>query len=129
MPSRYIPEHWHDMLAPEFLDELLTRGRIYGYRLRPPGRITGLPIDIYKGRCVEGRALQVMVENNLDFDIALYPYELVTYGETGQVCQNWMQYLLIKRYLENLPGSRPWWFCQVIRWVFLHPVPMPRELL
>ena len=43
-----------------------------------------------------------MIDNNLDFDIALYPYELVTYGETGQVCQNWMQYRLIKRYLEEL---------------------------
>ncbi|HMA61167.1 MAG TPA: urocanate hydratase, partial [bacterium] len=32
----------------------------------------------------------------------LYPYELVTYGETGQVCQNWMQYRLIKKYLENI---------------------------
>ena len=41
-----------------------------------------------------------MIDNNLDFDVALYPYELVTYGETGQVCQNWMQYLLIKKYLE-----------------------------
>ncbi len=99
---RYIPENWHDALAPEFLNELLTRGRIYGYRFRPVGKITGLPIDRYKGRCVEGRALQVMIDNNLDFDIALYPYELVTYGETGQVCQNWMQYLLIKRYLEEL---------------------------
>ena len=29
--------------------------------------------------------MQVMIDNNLDFDIALYPYELVTYGETGQV--------------------------------------------
>ncbi|MDE6654812.1 MAG: urocanate hydratase, partial [Muribaculaceae bacterium] len=38
----------------------------------------------------------------LSFDVALYPYELVTYGETGQVCQNWMQYRLIKLYLENL---------------------------
>ena len=38
----------------------------------------------------------------LDFDIALYPYELVTYGETDQVCQNWMQYRLIKLYMENL---------------------------
>ncbi|MBW2490325.1 MAG: urocanate hydratase, partial [Deltaproteobacteria bacterium] len=99
---RYIPDQWHDTLAPEFLDELLTRGRIYGYRFRPPGSITGLPIDDYKGRCLEGRALQVMIDNNLDFDIALYPYELVTYGETGQVCQNWMQYLLIKRYLEEI---------------------------
>ena len=43
-----------------------------------------------------------MIDNNLDFDVALYPYELVTYGETGQVCQNWMQYRLIKRYLEVL---------------------------
>jgi len=34
--------------------------------------------------------------------VALYPYELVTYGETGQVCQNWMQYRLICRYLEIL---------------------------
>ena len=41
-----------------------------------------------------------MIDNNLDFDVALYPYELVTYGETGQVCQNWMQYRLIKIYLR-----------------------------
>ncbi len=99
---RYIPENWHETLAAEFLEELTTRGRIYGYRFRPPGKITGLPIDAYKGNCVEGRAFQVMIDNNLDFDVALYPYELVTYGETGQVCQNWMQYHLIKRCLEEL---------------------------
>jgi len=99
---RYIPEKWHQSLAPEFLEELLTRGRIYGYRFRPAGHIKGRPIDDYRGRCVEGRAFQVMIDNNLDFDVALYPYELVTYGETGQVCQNWMQYRLIKKYLEKL---------------------------
>lgn len=99
---RYIPEKWHAELAPEFLDELLTRGRIYGYRFRPPGKLSGLPIDRYRGNCIEGQAFQVMIDNNLNFDIALYPYELVTYGETGQVCQNWMQYCLIKRYLEIL---------------------------
>ena len=99
---RYIPEKWHPTLAPEFMEELLSRGRIYGYRFRPPGPIKGRPIDTYKGNCIEGRAFQVMIDNNLDFDVALYPYELVTYGETGQVCQNWMQYQLIKRYLEEL---------------------------
>jgi urocanate hydratase len=99
---RYIPEEWHEILAPEFIDELLAAGRIYGYRFRPEGRIWGRPIDHYKGRCMEGKAFQVMIDNNLDFDIALYPYELVTYGETGQVCQNWMQYRLVKRYLELL---------------------------
>ncbi|HID39383.1 MAG TPA: urocanate hydratase, partial [Calditrichaeota bacterium] len=96
---RYIPEDLHETLAPEFLQELRTMGRIYGYRFRPEGRIYGKPVDEYKG-ILEARALQVNIDNNLDFEIALYPYELVTYGETGQVCQNWMQYLLIKKYLE-----------------------------
>jgi len=99
---RYIPEELHEKLAPEFLEELLTRGRIYGYRFRPEGRIKGKSIDEYKGNCIEGKAFQVMIDNNLDFEVALYPYELVTYGETGQVCQNWMQYRLIKKYLEVL---------------------------
>jgi len=99
---RYIPSKWHSELAPEFMEELQTRGRIYGYRFRPPGAIKGLPIDRYKGNCIEAKAFQVMIDNNLDFDVALYPYELVTYGETGQVCQNWMQYRLIKAYLEVL---------------------------
>ena len=102
---RYIPEQFHDALAEEFLEELRTRGRIYGYRFRPAGKIYGKPIDQYKGKCIEGKAFQVMIDNNLDFDIALYPYELVTYGETGQVCQNWMQYQLIKKYLEVLDHS------------------------
>ncbi len=96
---RYIPPALHEQLAPEFLEELKTRGRIYGYRYRPEGRIWGRPIDDYRG-IPEARALQVMIDNNLDFETALYPYELVTYGETGQVFQNWMQYVLVKKYLE-----------------------------
>lgn len=103
---RYIPEELHNKLAPEFLEELRTRGRIYGYRFRPVERIWGRPIDEYKGSCIEGKAFQVMIDNNLDFEVALYPYELVTYGETGQVCQNWMQYRLIKKYLEMLTDSQ-----------------------
>ena len=99
---RYVPESLHETLAPEFLNELKTRGRIYAYRYRPAGRIYGKPIEAYKGKCLAGRAMQVMIDNNLDFNVALYPYELVTYGETGQVCQNWLQYRLIKRYLEEL---------------------------
>ncbi len=97
---RYIPEELHEMLAPEFLEELYTKGRIYGYRFRPEGHIKAKPIDQYKGKIVEAKAFQVMIDNNLDFDVALYPYELVTYGETGQVFQNWMQYRLVKKYLE-----------------------------
>jgi urocanate hydratase len=99
---RYVPESMHSPLAPEFMKELMTRGRIYAYRFRPAGRIWGRPISDYKGKCLAGKAFQVMIDNNLDFEIALYPYELVTYGETGQVCQNWLQYRLIKKYLQEL---------------------------
>ena len=99
---RYVPEKYHEKLAPEFLNELKTRGRIYAYRFRPEGRIYGKSIDEYKGKCLAGKAFQVMIDNNLDSEVALYPYELVTYGETGSVCQNWMQYRLIKKYLEIL---------------------------
>ncbi|MDD4586615.1 MAG: urocanate hydratase [Aminobacterium colombiense] len=103
---RYIPEELHEKVAPEFMEELKTRGRIYGYRFRPEGRIYGKPVDEYEGKCLAGKAFQVMIDNNLDFDVALYPYELVTYGETGQVCQNWMQYRLIKKYLEELTENQ-----------------------
>ncbi len=99
---RYIPAHLHEELALEFMDELLTKGRIYGYRYRPEGEIKAKPIDEYEGNTLEGKAIQLMIDNNLDFDVALYPYELVTYGESGQVCQNWMQYRLIKKYLQRM---------------------------
>ncbi|MBY8986356.1 MAG: urocanate hydratase [Candidatus Lokiarchaeota archaeon] len=99
---RYIDPSLHETLIPEFLKELVSRGRIYGYRFRPEGHIKAKPIDEYSGKILEGKALQVMIDNNLDFDVALYPYELVTYGESGQVFQNWMQYRLVKKYLEEL---------------------------
>ncbi len=99
---RYIPEKFHRELAEEFLDELETTGRIYGFRFRPEGLIKAKPIDEYEGEIIEARAIQVMMDNNLDFDIALYPYELVTYGESGRVLQNWMQYHLVKEYLKTL---------------------------
>ncbi len=99
---RYVPERHHDLLIPEFLEELRTRGRIYGYRFRPHGAFKAKPVSAYQGRCLAGKAFQLMIDNNLDFDVALYPYELITYGESGAVCQNWMQLRLIKKYLEIL---------------------------
>ena len=99
---RYVPKELHAKLAPEFLEELKTRGKIYAYRFRPEGDLKATTIEDYKGKCLAGKAFQVMIHNNLSFDVALYPYELVTYGETGQVCQNWLQYRLIIKYLEEL---------------------------
>ena len=103
---RYIPVEFHQELIPEFWQELDERGRIYAYRFRPAGPIFAKSIDEYPGKCIEGKAFQLMIDNNLDFATALYPYELVTYGETGQVCGNWMQYQLIKQYLQELTDTQ-----------------------
>jgi urocanate hydratase len=117
---RYVPPALHAAVAPEFLAELRERGRIYGYRFRPQpgesdaggallagsdGNIKARPVGQYRG-ILEARALQLNIDNNLDFAVALYPYELVTYGETGQVFQNWMQYRLVKRYLERMTETQ-----------------------
>src|SRR5690554_6348777 len=69
---RYIPEEHHEVMAREFYEELKTFGRIYGYRYRPEGNLCGKPIEAYQGNCVEGKAIQVMLDNNLDFNVALY---------------------------------------------------------
>ena len=103
---RYIHPDHHEQMALEFAKELEETGRIYGYRFRPEGKLIGKPIDEYKGTCTATKAIQVMMDNNLDFEIALYPYELVTYGETGQVCQNWMQYRLIQKYLQVMTDEQ-----------------------
>jgi urocanate hydratase len=103
---RYIPVNLHEKIAPEFLQELKSRGRIYGYRYRPEGNLKARPVNEYPGKILEARAFQVMIDNNLDFDVALYPYELVTYGETGQVFQNWMQYNLTKQYLAQMEENQ-----------------------
>ncbi len=99
---RYVAEEHHQVLIPEFLEELTSRGRIYGYRFMPKESFKAKPLEQYKGKCLAGKAMQLMIDNNLDIDVALYPYELVTYGETGSVCQNWMQLNLIKKYLEEI---------------------------
>ena len=54
---RYVPEELHEALAPEFMEELLTRGRIYGYRFMPKERIYGKPIDEYRGKLRTGQSL------------------------------------------------------------------------
>ena len=99
---RYVDPSLHEQLIPEFLDELLQLGRIYAYRFRPgngQNNIKAKPVGEYEG-ILEARALQLMMDNNVSFEIALFPYELVTYGSNGRVCQNWMQFRLIKEYLK-----------------------------
>ena len=68
---RYVPQELHEQLAPEFLEELHTRGRIYAYRFRPATRIYGKPIEQYQGNCLEGKAFQVMIADYVLLDISM----------------------------------------------------------
>ncbi len=54
----------------------------------------------------DAKAMQVMIDNNLSFEIA-YPYEFVTYGETGFVCANWMQYNLTRNTWKSWQKTKP----------------------
>ena len=60
---RYIHPDHHVQMAREFALELEEHGRIYGSRFRPAGKIWGKPISQYKGNCIEGKAMQVMIDD------------------------------------------------------------------
>lgn len=99
---RYFPKEQHELLAAEFALELEVYGRIYMYRFRPPYPMQARPIDHYPAKCIQGAAIMLMIQNNLDPLVAKYPHELITYGGNGAVFQNWAQYLLTMKYLSEM---------------------------
>lgn len=99
---RYFPESWHKELAGEFADELKTHGRIYMYRFMPRHDIYARDIEEYPAKCKQAAAIMLMIQNNLDHDVAQHPYELITYGGNGAVFQNWAQYRLTMQYLSQM---------------------------
>jgi len=103
---RYFPASWHSILAPEFAAELKEFGRIYMHRFRPDYEMFARSIDEYPGKCLQARAIQLMIQNNLDPRVAQHPHELITYGGNGAVFQNWAQYLLTMRYLSELTDEQ-----------------------
>lgn len=99
---RYFPEPLHKELLPEFADELARYGRIYMHRYRPDYPMHARPIADYPARCSEAAAIMLMIQNNLDPQVAQHPHELITYGGNGAVFQNWAQYLLTMQYLSEM---------------------------
>ncbi len=99
---RYFPQYMHAELAPEFAAELENLGHIYMHRFRPQHPIFARSIDQYPAKSKKAAAIMLMIQNNLDIQVAQYPYELVTYGVTGSVFQNWAQYRLTMKYLSEL---------------------------
>jgi urocanate hydratase len=103
---RYFPLKFHGELAPEFLEELNTYGRIYMYRFRPDYKMYARPIDDYPGVSDQAKSIMLMIQNNLDYAVAQHPHELITYGGNGAVFQNWIQYRLTMKYLSEMTNEQ-----------------------
>eukprot|EP00117_Sycon_ciliatum_P006458 scpid39974/ scgid9989/ Urocanate hydratase; Imidazolonepropionate hydrolase len=99
---RYFPPACHEVLAPEFAEELRLYGHIYMYRFRPTVTMKAHPIDDYPCQCKQAAAIMHMMMNNLDPAVAQFPHELVTYGGNGQVLSNWAQFWLVMQYLSEM---------------------------
>ncbi|MBW6535243.1 MAG: urocanate hydratase [Mariniphaga sp.] len=103
---RYFPKKFHDILAPEFLEELQKYGRIYMYRFRPDYEMYARPIAEYPCRSKKAASIMLMIQNNLDPAVAQHPHELITYGGNGAVYQNWAQYRLTMKYLAEMTNNQ-----------------------
>ncbi|KAM5304703.1 urocanate hydratase isoform 2-T2 [Glossophaga mutica] len=88
---RYFPPDVHELLAPEFAQELRLYGHIYMYRFCPRIELRAYPMKQYPCRTKAAAAIMHMIMNNLDPAVAQFPQELVTYGGNGQVFSNWAQ--------------------------------------
>lgn len=99
---RYFDKEQHKSLLPEFREELEKYGRIYMYRFKPDYEMYARPIEEYPGKCTQAKAIMLMIQNNLDPEVAQHPEELITYGGNGAVFQNWAQYRLTMKYLAEM---------------------------
>ena len=103
---RYFPKHLHADLAPEFIDELNKYGRIYMYRYRPRYEMYARSIDEYPHRSEQAAAIMLMIQNNLNPEVAQHPHELIVYGGNGAIFQNWAQYRLVMKYLSEMTDEQ-----------------------
>ena len=104
---RYFEVRHHKELALEFADELETYGRIWMMRYRPTEyEMKAYPIDAYPTKSKQAAAIMLMIQNNLDKDVAQFPHELITYGGNGSVFQNWAQYRLVMKYLSEMEDDQ-----------------------
>ena len=103
---RYFAPQHHVELLSEFKEELEKYGRIYMYRFKPDYEIYARPISDYPGNTLQAKAIQLMIQNNLDPAVAQHPDELITYGGNGTVFQNWAQYLLTMKYLSEMTDEQ-----------------------
>ena len=103
---RYFNKKHHSLLIKEFNEELNKYGRIYMYRYRPEYKMYARPINKYPYKSKKAAAIMLMIQNNLDENVAQHPHELITYGGNGSVFQNWAQYLICMKYLSEITDKQ-----------------------
>ena len=103
---RYFSKKHHSLLIKDFNEELNKYGRIYMYRYRPTYKMYARPINQYPCKSKKAAAIMLMIQNNLDENIAQHPHELITYGGNGSVFQNWAQYLICMKYLSEMTDKQ-----------------------
>ena len=103
---RYFDKKFHNTLIQEFKNELDNYGRIYMYRFRPDYKIFARPIETYPAKSQQAAAIMLMIQNNLDDEVAQHPHELITYGGNGGVFSNWAQYRLTMKYLSEMSDEQ-----------------------
>ena len=103
---RYFDKIHHETLYEEFKDELNQYGRIYMYRLRPSYEMHARPLEEYPFKTKQAGAIMLMIQNNLNKEVAQHPHELITYGGNGSVFQNWAQYRLCMKYLSEMNNNQ-----------------------
>ncbi|RBW61398.1 urocanate hydratase [Tenacibaculum sp. E3R01] len=103
---RYFDKKHHEVLLPEFKEELEKYGRIYMYRFRPTYKMHARDIKEYPGKSTQAKSIMLMIQNNLDYAVAQHPHELITYGGNGAVFSNWAQYLLTMKYLSEMTDKQ-----------------------
>ena len=103
---RYFDKIHHETLYKEFKDELNQYGRIYMYRLKPSYEMHARPLEEYPFKTKQAGAIMLMIQNNLNKEVAQHPHELITYGGNGSVFQNWAQYRLCMKYLSEMNNNQ-----------------------
>ena len=76
------------------------------YRFKPDYKMYARAIDEYPGKSTQAKAIMLMIQNNLDHNVAQHSDELITYGGNGAVFQNWAQYLLTMQYLAIMEDDQ-----------------------
>jgi urocanate hydratase len=76
------------------------------YRFRPTYKMYARPLNEYPYQSKQAATIMLMIQNNLNPDVAQHPHELITYGGNGAVFQNWAQYLLTMQYLATMTDDQ-----------------------